>query len=114
MSEVNCPLGGCGYEGAPSSVEAHISRMTDSLHKGEVGRAWREALDSGGSGSSGSSGSIPAVPVSGEVVFGVAVLVVLYLILTRSGESEQEDQQEDQNDQQGPSTAGGDWQEVSA
>lgn len=39
-----CPL--CGdYEGQPSSVEAHISRMTDPVHRGEVGRAHRDQLE---------------------------------------------------------------------
>lgn len=38
-----CPL--CDdYSGKPSSVEAHISRMTDPIHKGEVGRAHRDHL----------------------------------------------------------------------
>lgn len=38
-----CPL--CGdYEGAPASVESHVSAKTDDLHKGEVGRAWRDAI----------------------------------------------------------------------
>lgn len=42
-TEATCPL--CDdYRGAPSSVEAHISRMTDPVHKGEVGRAHRDHL----------------------------------------------------------------------
>lgn len=39
-----CPL--CDdYSGQPSSVEAHISRMTDPLHQGEVGRGHRDDLE---------------------------------------------------------------------
>jgi len=38
-----CPL--CDdYRGQPSSVEAHISRMTDLVHQGEVGRAHRDDI----------------------------------------------------------------------
>lgn len=38
-----CPL--CDdYRGDPSSVEAHISRKTDPIHQGEVGRAYRDHL----------------------------------------------------------------------
>lgn len=41
--EAMCPL--CDdYRGKPSSVEAHISRMTDLIHQGEVGRAHRDEL----------------------------------------------------------------------
>lgn len=41
--QATCPL--CDdYSGAPSSVEAHISRMTDLVHQGEVGRAHRDHL----------------------------------------------------------------------
>jgi len=43
---VMCPL--CDdYSGSPSSVEAHISRLTDPDHQGEVGRAHRDELQSG-------------------------------------------------------------------
>jgi len=43
VSEAACPL--CDdYTGEPSSVEAHISRMTDPVHQGEVGRAHRDDL----------------------------------------------------------------------
>jgi hypothetical protein len=40
---VTCPI--CGeYEGEARSVESHISGKTDVLHKGEVGRQYREML----------------------------------------------------------------------
>ena len=40
---VTCPL--CDdYEGQPTSVEAHISRMTDPVHRGEVGRVFRDHI----------------------------------------------------------------------
>jgi len=41
---VVCPLPGCDYEGAPSSVEGHISGKSDELHEGELGRNYREEL----------------------------------------------------------------------
>lgn len=42
--DAQCPL--CrDYEGPPSSVEAHISRMTDPIHQGEVGRAHRDDIE---------------------------------------------------------------------
>ena len=47
--ECDCPL--CeDYSGAASSVEAHISRKTDDAHKGEVGRFYRDELESAESG----------------------------------------------------------------
>jgi hypothetical protein len=43
IEEATCPL--CDdYRGPPSSVEAHISRKTDPVHQGEVGRAHRDDL----------------------------------------------------------------------
>ncbi len=41
--ETTCPI--CGdYSGAPRSVAAHISGMSDDLHKGEVGRSYEDEL----------------------------------------------------------------------
>jgi len=40
-----CPVQGCGYEGSPSSVEAHISGSTDDRHEGQLGRDHRHALE---------------------------------------------------------------------
>lgn len=43
FGNATCPL--CDdYSGPPSSVEAHISRMTDPVHQGEVGRAFRDHI----------------------------------------------------------------------
>lgn len=55
-AEVDCPLG-CGYCGAPRSVEAHISRKTDERHKGEVGRAYRDVM----------TGATSSTPVAEEI-----------------------------------------------
>lgn len=42
-TDASCPL--CDdYRGAPPSVEAHISRMTDPIHQGEVGQSHRDDL----------------------------------------------------------------------
>lgn len=41
--QADCPL--CDdYTGPPSSVEAHISRMTDPVHQGETGQGHRDDL----------------------------------------------------------------------
>jgi hypothetical protein len=43
LEQATCPC--CeDYSGEPSSVEAHISRLTDDCHKGEVGSAYRQEL----------------------------------------------------------------------
>lgn len=62
-----CPL--CDdYRGKPSSVEAHISRMTDPIHQGEVGRAHRDELQRGVEDTSGvESSDDQAVETTAEV-----------------------------------------------
>jgi hypothetical protein len=80
-TEVECPL--CGkYRGEPSSVEAHISRKTDEMHKGETGSQHREKLQPGGvpttdesttsssSQSSGSDSSTEKEPGAGPALTG--------------------------------------------
>lgn len=60
-----CPL--CDdYEGQPSSVEAHISRMTDPVHQGEVGRSHRDDLERQAATERDGEDSNGAVDGSGE------------------------------------------------
>lgn len=44
MTEVECPIEGCGYEGTVSEVEGHISGSTDGEHTGSGGWEFREEL----------------------------------------------------------------------
>lgn len=97
MSEVNCPLRGCDYSGAPSSVEAHISRLTDSSHQGEVGQAWRDALEPG---EESADWSFPIGESRRTLVLAGVAVVVLYLLVSRAGSNDQ------QNDQQNQGTEG--------
>lgn len=45
-----CVVDGCDFEGSSSSVEAHISGKRDELHKGKVGRNYREEIEVGSVG----------------------------------------------------------------
>lgn len=42
-----CPVGDCGYSGAPASVEAHISGSTTGEHVGRLGREMRGEIERG-------------------------------------------------------------------
>jgi len=123
--EVLCPL--CEeYEGAPSSVEAHISRMTDGHHKGEVGRSHRDYFEESEPEDSGEESQVPlqetvedsgeessedglqegGVDISPEMALVAAtVLFLLWVVATKvlggdgsdSGGSASTDEQDDQD-----------------
>lgn len=64
-STATCPL--CDdYEGKPSSVEAHISRSTDPIHKGEVGRAHRDDLERQANSDDADSSEDPGIETSDD------------------------------------------------
>lgn len=44
MATVECPCGGCEYEGTVSGVEAHVSGSTRGDHEGRSGGEFRERL----------------------------------------------------------------------
>jgi len=119
MSEVACPIDLCDYEGATESVEAHISAMTDALHKGAVGREYRgdlladggevgEAVESASSGSTSPSTSGDAsegggLPVPSET-WQWALLAILdavggYLLYRKLKTTDEPDQEKDEREE---------------
>ena len=119
-----CPL--CDdYEGAPSSVEAHISRMTDVVHQGEVGRAHRADIQRQAGGADGEEsadadeeaedvdetddvpGGLPMPSTEAMVVGAVVVAVVLYYLSRSSSSSSTNARSQEEEEGMRRQTSGG-------
>lgn len=110
----HCPF--CDYEGAPRSVEAHISGKTDDAHRGKVGSQWRanirdplrypipddtpdgvevEASDSGSEGIEGADTEQVSVGGFGGLVEATSLLALAVLLATsrNRGSASSEDSQ---------------------
>jgi hypothetical protein len=104
---VECPVEGCSYRGAPSSVEGHISGSTKDGHRGQAGSNFRTEIEAAaeGDGEREAGGAMaatvaPAAGAAGMSLFAgsggeeefpvrlvavVVVLAVVVLLVTGSG-----------------------------
>lgn len=84
VTMATCPY--CEYEGAPASVEGHISALTDESHSGKLGSDCRDKIGDCDADVAGSDAGPPAgldepaeLPSGLALVAASAVLVIVVL-----------------------------------
>lgn len=108
MSEVRCPVDGCGYVGEPSSVEAHISGSTDQGHRGKLGRDHRDyfaPVETGGESGQEATSAVVDSSVGWALIAAMVVFLLVVVLVERdtSGDgdaSTEEDVAESEEDEE--------------